>query len=125
MPSSCVFGKPYIRGLCDPIGRIALYIHFGIRLALTKSISRFSRRDSMLAVLPLVETEPSILNFDWSSSILFISYLASCCAFFNISLLRNLLGALSILALSLACLDGLIGWRENFFFQIKKPGLLK
>ena len=29
--SLCVFGKPYIRGLFDPVGRIASYIHFGIR----------------------------------------------------------------------------------------------
>ena len=41
MPSLCVFGKPYIRGFCDPDGRIASYIHFGIRSALTKSNNRF------------------------------------------------------------------------------------
>ena len=28
MPSLCVFSKPYIQGLCDPVGRIASYIHF-------------------------------------------------------------------------------------------------
>ena len=38
----CVFfGKPYIPGLCDPVGRIASYIHFGLRSALTKSSNRF------------------------------------------------------------------------------------
>ena len=62
--SWCVFGKPYIRGLCEPVGRIASYIHFGIRSALTKSSNRFYRRDSMLAVLSLLETGPSLLNFD-------------------------------------------------------------
>ena len=36
-----VFDKPYIRGLCDPVGRIASYIHFGMRSALTKSSNRF------------------------------------------------------------------------------------
>ena len=41
MPSLCVFGKPYIRGLCDPVGRIASYIHFGTRSALTKSSNLF------------------------------------------------------------------------------------
>ena len=41
VPSLCVFGKPYIRGLCDPVGRIASYIYFGMRSALTKSSNRF------------------------------------------------------------------------------------
>ena len=35
VPSLCVFGKPYVRGLCDSVGRIASYIHFSIRSALT------------------------------------------------------------------------------------------
>ena len=70
--SLCVFGKPCIRGLCDPVGRITSYIHFGIRSALTKSSNCFWRHVSMLAVLSLLETRPSLLNFDWSSRILFI-----------------------------------------------------
>ena len=36
VPSLCVFGKPYILDLCDPVGSIASYVHFGIRLALAK-----------------------------------------------------------------------------------------
>ena len=32
----CVFSKPYIQGLCDSVGHIASYIHFGIKSALTK-----------------------------------------------------------------------------------------
>ena len=35
------FGKPYIRGLCDPVGCIASFFHFGIKSALTKSSNRF------------------------------------------------------------------------------------
>ena len=32
MPSLCVFGKPCIRSLCDPVDRIASYVHYGIKI---------------------------------------------------------------------------------------------
>ena len=39
--SLSVFGKPYIQGLCNPVGCIASYIHFDMTSTLTESSSRF------------------------------------------------------------------------------------
>ena len=83
MPSLCVFSKPYIRGLCDPVGRIASYIHFGLRSALTKGWfplgvdGRRGAKNSLFLYLVLCAerarlTGPSLLNFDKPSRISFI-----------------------------------------------------
>ena len=44
MSSLCVFGRPYIRSLCNPVGGIVSHIHFGITSVLIRSSNRFTRR---------------------------------------------------------------------------------